>query len=78
MKAQDEGNVRGAVAYYKRILGIDKENNEAREALKKIAMELQQKARTSGRSTGGGSDDDDQKDRKGYKRDKDYSGREGF
>jgi len=78
MKAQDEGNVRGAIAYYKRILGIDKQNAQAREALTKIAKELQQKARTGSRSSGGGSDDDDQKDRKGYKRDKDYTGRGGW
>ncbi|MFO8012473.1 MAG: hypothetical protein R6X20_04110 [Phycisphaerae bacterium] len=70
MKAQDEGNVRGAIGYYKRILSIDKDNGEAKEALTKIAKELKQKARTGSKSTGGGSDDD----RKPWERDDDYSG----
>ncbi len=73
MKAQDEGNVRGAVGYYKRILSIDKENGEAKDALTKIAKELKQKARTGGKSTGGGSEDD----RKPWERDDDYSGTDG-
>ena len=70
MKAQDENNVRGAVGYYKRILSIDKENGEAKQALTKIAKELQQKARSGSKSQGGGSEDD----RKPWERDDDYSG----
>ena len=72
MKAQDEGNVRGAIGYYKRILKFDKDNTDAKQALAKIAKELQQKARTGtgGKSTGGGTEDE----RRSWERDDDYSG----
>jgi hypothetical protein len=70
MKAQDDGNVRGAVGYYKRILSIDKDNSQAKEGLTKIAKELQQNARTGSRSKGGGSEDE----RRSWERDDDYSG----
>jgi hypothetical protein len=71
MKAQDDGNVRGAVGYYKRILKIDNDNTQAKEALTKIAKDLQQRSRTGGsRSKGGGSEDE----RRSWERDDDYSG----
>jgi len=72
MKAQDDGNVRAAVGYYQRILKVDRENTQAKEALAKIAKELQQKARTGtgSKSTGGGSEDE----RRSWERDDDYSG----
>jgi len=75
MKAQDDGNVRGAVGYYKRILKIDRDNTQAKDALTKIAKELQEKARTGtgSKSTGGGSRDD----RHSWERDDDYGGTRG-
>jgi len=70
MKAQDEGNLRAAVGYYQRILKVDRDNTQAKEALTKIAKELQQKSQTGSKSSGGGSEDD----RKPWERDDDYSG----
>lgn len=50
--AHDKHDVRMAVAYYKRILTIDKENAQAREGLTKIAKELQE-SKKSGKKKGG-------------------------
>jgi len=71
MKAQEANDMRRAVAYYRRILQIDKGNDQAKEALTQIAKQLQENARTGkgGRSTGGGGSEDEPKDR--WKRDDD-------
>jgi hypothetical protein len=75
LKAQDAGNVKMAVAYYRRILGIDAENAQAKEALVQIAKQIQEAGRTgaAGGSKGGGSEDT----RRSWERDKDYSGTKG-
>ncbi len=80
MKAQEANDMRRAIGYYRRILQIDKENNQAKEALTQIAKQLKENARTGrgGRSTGGGSEDDSDKP---WKRDDDDfkdHGRGGF
>ena len=63
--AHDRGDFRMAIAFYKRILAVDKENDDAKEGLVKIVKEMQEAARagkTSG-SKGGGSDDQKSWDR---------------
>ncbi|KPJ72648.1 MAG: hypothetical protein AMS14_07415 [Planctomycetes bacterium DG_20] len=57
--AYDKGDLRTAVAYYKRVLSVDKENADAKEGLVKIARQVKEAAE-SGKKTGskgGGSDD---------------------
>jgi len=57
-KARDEGHVREAVGYYKRILKIKGDHARAKEALAEIEKEPRQKPRTGSTNPGGGSDDE--------------------
>ncbi|HUU92613.1 MAG TPA: hypothetical protein VM238_15550 [Phycisphaerae bacterium] len=68
--AHAKGDVRMAVAYYKRILAIDKENAEAKEGLTKIAQTLKESAQSGKKSgtKGGGSDDKRSWDRDDHSR----------
>ena len=50
--AHDKNDVRTAVAYYKRILAIDKQNAQARKGLTKIAQQIQE-SKKSGKKKGG-------------------------
>ena len=74
MKAQDAGDIRTAVGFYKRILSVDRENSQAKDALTKIAKDMNEAAR-AGKASGnkGGGDDDGDKN-KSWKRNNDYSG----
>ena len=40
-EAQDKGDVRTAVGYYKRVLGMDPDNSVAKAALERIARTMQ-------------------------------------
>ena len=75
-KAQEANNTRMAVAFYKRILQIDKENAQAKEALTQIAKRLQQEA-ASGRRTSGSKGGGTSYERRSWERDDDYSGTKG-
>jgi len=68
--AHAKGDIRMAVAYYKRILAIDKENAEAKEGLTKIAQAIKESAQAGKRSgtKGGSSDDRRSWDRDDHKR----------
>ena len=68
--AHAKRDIRMAVAYYKRILAIDRENAEAKEGLVKIAQVLKESAQSGkkGGTKGGGSDDQRSWDRDDYKR----------
>ena len=61
LDAHTGGDLKGAVAYYVKILSIDRENTEAKSALAKLADQYQQAIKDSKRagSKGGGSDDND-------------------
>lgn len=57
--AQEKNDLRTAVAYYKRVLGVDKENAQAKEGLTRMAEQLKQAqadAKKSG-NKGGGSEE---------------------
>lgn len=58
--AHDKGDLRRAIAYYKRILAIDKQNTQARDGLTKIAKEVQDSKKSAkkkgGKGTGGDLD----------------------
>jgi len=68
--AHARGDIRMAVAYYKRILAVDKENAEAKEGLVKIAQALKEAAQAGKRSGSRTSGGDDRRswDREDYKR----------
>ena len=68
--AHAKGDIRLAVAYYKRILAIDKENAEAKEGLTKIAQAIRESAQAAkkGGAKGGGSDDKRSWDRDDHSR----------
>lgn len=53
--AHDKGDLRMAVAYYKRILAIDKQNAQAKEGITKIAKQIQE-SKKSGKKKGTGGD----------------------
>jgi len=75
-KAYELGDVRTAVALYKRILQVDNENADAKAALEKIAQDIKSGnvPGQPGGSRGGGSDDHNPRS---WERDKDYSGTKG-
>ena len=76
-QAYEAGDVRTAVALYKRILQVDNDNADAKAALEKIAQDIKSgnvPGQTGG-SKGGGSDEDKPKS---WERDKNYSGTKGL
>ncbi len=66
-EAMDKKDVRKAVAYYKKVLAIDKDNTTAKEALTKLEQDLKEAAKTNKKGGKGGSSDDEKSwDRKDY------------
>lgn len=64
-EAQDKGDVRTAVGYYKRVLVMDPDNQVAKEALEKIARTMQKATEKERKQRDKKKDD---KDKPGWKR----------
>ena len=59
--AQEKKDLRKAVAYYKKVLSIDKENTIAKDALTKIAEDMKAAAKAPNKKGGKGGSSDDPK-----------------